>query len=330
MRIGLISFAHVHAEAYAYHLGHMHEVEFVGVADANLARGAEAARRYGTVFFSSYEALLAAGPDGVVVCSENARHREPVEMAAAAGVHVLCEKPLATTLTDAQAMIDACRQARVVLMTAFPMRFSAPLLEVKTLLDQGGLGRVYACTGVNQGQVPRRYREWFVDKELAGGGSAMDHTVHLTDVLRWFLGREVVEVYAQLNRIIHGDSVTVETGGQVMLTFEDGTFATIDCSWTRPANYPTWGGLSLDLVGERGVAHADAFVQNLTVYSNQPQHPAWLAWGSDPDQAMISEFVGAIREQRAPGVTGEDGYRALEVALAVYQSAALGRAVRLG
>lgn len=330
MRIGLLSFAHVHAEAYAFHLGQMPGVEFVGIADTDPVRGREAAQRYGAAFFPTYEALLAAGPDGVIVCSENARHRAPVELAAAAGVHVLCEKPLAITLADAGAMIEACRRAGVVLMTAFPMRFSAPLLEVKALLDQGGLGRVYACAGTNQGQVPRRYREWFVDPALAGGGSAMDHTVHLTDVLRWFLQREVVEVYAQLNRIIHGGSVAVETGGQVMLTFDDGTFATIDCSWSRPANYPTWGGLALDLVGERGVVHADAFVQNLTLYSNQPQHPAWLAWGSDPDQAMIREFMDTIHEQRAPRVTGEDGYRALEVALAVYRSAELGRAVRLG
>ncbi len=330
MRIGLLSFAHVHAEAYAYHLGLLPEVEFVGIADPDVDRGQAAARQYGVAFFPSYAALLAAGPEGVIVCTENARHREPVELAAAAGVHVLCEKPLATTLADARAMIEACQRAGVVLMTAFPMRFSAPLLEAKALLEQGGLGRVYACSGVNQGQVPRRYREWFVDKTLAGGGSAMDHTVHLTDVLRWFLGREVVEVYAQLNRIIHGDTVEVETGGQVMLTFDDDTFATIDCSWSRPANYPTWGGLALDLVGERGVVHADAFVQNLTLYSNRPQQPAWLTWGSDPDQAMIREFIAAVQERRAPRVSGEDGYRALEVALAVYRSAASGRPVRLG
>ena len=329
MRIGLLSFAHVHAEAYAYHLNAMPDVDFVGIADVDEVRGRDAAQRYGTGFFPSDEALLAARPDGVIVCTENARHRRPVELAAAAGVHVLCEKPLATTLADAQAMIDACHRAGVVLMTAFPMRFSAPLLEVKALLDQGGLGQVYACTGVNQGQVPRRYREWFVDPELAGGGSAMDHTVHLTDLLRWLLRREVVEVYAQLNRIIHGDTVAVETGGQVMLTFEDGTFATIDCSWSRPANYPTWGGLALDLVGDRGVVHADAFVQNLTLYSNRPQHPAWLAWGSDPDLAMIREFMAAVTEQRPPCVTGEDGYRALEVALAVYRSAELGQTQRI-
>jgi predicted dehydrogenase len=329
MRLGLLSFAHIHAEAYAHHLSIMRGVEFVGIADEDRARGEDAAQRYNARFFPSYEALLAERPDGVVVCSENACHRRPVELAAQAGAHVLCEKPLATALADAQAMIDACRQAGVILMTAFPMRFSPPLLEVKALLDQGGLGRVLACNGANQGQVPRRYREWFVDKALAGGGSAMDHTVHLADVLRWYLRQEVVEVYAQLNRIIHGDTVEVETGGLVMLTFADGAFATIDCSWSRPANYPTWGGLALELIGERGVIHADAFGQNLTAYSNQPEYPAWLSWGSDADQAMIAEFMAAIDEQRAPRVTGEDGYKALEIALAVYRSAELGQPVRL-
>ncbi len=329
LRLGLLSFAHVHAEAYAYHLGTMPGVRFVGIADSDSVRGHAAAQRYGVRFFPSYHALLDEGLDGVIICSENVRHRALVELAAAASVNILCEKPLATTLEDGRAIIAACEAAGVVLMTAFPMRFSAPVREVKALLDQGGLGKVLACNGTNQGQVPKRYREWFVDKELAGGGSVFDHTVHLADILRWYLGSEVVEVYAQTNRIVHGEDVEVETGGLLMLTFADGTFASIDCSWSRPANYPTWGGLGFDLIGEKGVVNVDAFRQNLTAYSNAPEHPAWLAWMSDPDRAMIAEFMAAIREQRTPAVTGFDGYKAMEVALAAYRSAEAGQPVRL-
>ncbi len=240
----------------------------------------------------------------------------------------MCEKPLATTLADGQAMLDACGSAGIVLMTAFPMRFSAPILEVKTLLDQGGLGKVLAVNGVNQGQMPKHHRAWFVDKELAGGGSVFDHTVHLTDVLRWYLDSEVVEVYAQTNRIMHRDEVDVETGGLLLVTFEDGTFASIDCSWSRPKNYPTWGGLALDLIGEKGVVHVDAFSQNLAAYSNTDQ-PAWLPWLSDSDRSMISEFMAAIREQRAPSVSGYDGYKAMEVALTAYRSAEFGQPIAL-
>ena len=328
MKLGIVSFAHLHAESYAHALTAMPGVEFIGIADDDLARGEHFARQYGAPFFPSYEALLAAQPDGVIVCAENARHRPLVELAARAGVNVMCEKPLATTLADGQAMLDACEQAGVILMTAFPMRFSAPILEVKSLLEQGGLGKVLAVNSVNQGQMPKRYRDWFVDKELAGGGSVFDHTVHLADVLRWYLDSEVVEVYAQTNRIMHREEVEVETGGLLLITFADGTFASIDCSWSRPLNYPTWGGLALDLIGEKGVVSVDAFSQNLASYSNTDQ-PAWLPWLSDPDHSLVSEFLAAIREQRPPSVTGYDGYKAMEVALAAYQSAELGEPVAL-
>ncbi|NOX63568.1 MAG: Gfo/Idh/MocA family oxidoreductase [Chloroflexi bacterium] len=328
MKLGILSFAHLHAESYAHQLKTLPDVEFIGIADDDRARGERFANAYDVPFFESYEALLAEKPDGVIICSENARHRPLVELAAAAGVHAMCEKPLATTLEDGQAMLEACQRAGVILMTAFPMRFSAPILEVKSLIDQGALGKILAVNSVNQGQMPKRYRDWFVDKELAGGGSVFDHTVHLADVLRWYLDAEVVEVYAQTNRIMHRDEVEVETGGLLLVTFENGTFASIDCSWSRPMNYPTWGGLALDLIGEKGVVNVDAFSQNLTAY-HQTDPPAWLPWLSDPDRAMVSEFMAAIREARTPRVTGYDGYKAMEVALAAYRSAELGRPVSL-
>lgn len=329
MKIGIMSFAHLHAEAYIHNLRAVPGVEMIGLADDNPERGRHFADMFEARFFPSYQALLAEQPDGVLVCSENANHRPLVEMAAAAGVHVLSEKPLATTLEDAQAMVNACQKAGVILMTAFPMRFSAPLLEVKARLDEGSLGQVYACNTTNQGQMPIKHRQWFVDKKLAGGGAVMDHTVHLADVLRWYLHSEVAEVYAQTNHILHANTVDVETGGLIMLTFTNGVFATIDCSWSKPLNYPTWGGLTMELISERGLTVIDAFSQNLNIYRQSTASNYWTYWGSDANQAMIDEFVSAIREQRAPAVTGKDGYKALEVALAVYASAESGRPVKL-
>jgi predicted dehydrogenase len=329
VKIGIMSFAHLHAEAYIHNLSAISGVEFIGLADDDAARGQHFAGQFNARLFPSYEALLAESPDGVIICSENNKHRPLAELAAQAGVHVLSEKPLATTLPDARAIIDACAAANVILMTAFPMRFSAPLLEVKATLDEGRLGRLYGFNTTNQGQMPGAHRHWFVDRELAGGGAVMDHTVHLADVLRWFLRAEVAEVYAVHNHIMHRDTVDVETGGLLMLTFGDGTFASIDCSWSKPLNYPTWGGLTMELISERGLTVVDAFRQNLNIYNQrQPAH-TWAYWGSDANQAMLEEFVAAIREQRPPAVTGEDGYRAIEVALAAYQSAATGQPVKL-
>ncbi|MCJ7531004.1 MAG: Gfo/Idh/MocA family oxidoreductase, partial [Anaerolineales bacterium] len=154
MKIGIMSFAHLHAEAYIQNLRAVPGVEMIGLADDDSGRGQQFAHQFEARLFRSYEELLEAKPDGVVICSENNNHRSLVEMAAAAKVHVLCEKPLATTVEDAQAIVDACQKAGVLLMTAFPMRFSAPLMEVKARLDAGDLGQVYAFKSSNQGELP--------------------------------------------------------------------------------------------------------------------------------------------------------------------------------
>ena len=328
IKIGILSFAHHHGEAYIHNLRNQPQAELIGVADDDRQRGKRIANLNGARFFSSYEELLEAGPDGVIICTENNRHRPLVEMAASRGISVLCEKPLGTTQEDAQAIVNSCDQAGVLLMTAFPMRFSAPVLAVKASLDGGEFGRVYCFNATNQGELPTKHRKWFVDPVLAGGGALMDHTVHLVDLMRWFLGSEVSEVYAQTNRIFHANEVEVETGGLEMITFQDGTFASIDCSWCRPSYWPTWGGLTFEMVTERGAVVVDAFRQNLVVYRHDWQRAGWAYWGSDSNLAMVTEFVEAIRTQRPACVTGVDGLRAVEVTLAAYQSASSGLPVR--
>jgi predicted dehydrogenase len=328
MRIGIMSFAHHHAEAYIRNLSTIPDMELIGVADDDHQRGRSIAQKNGVPYFF-YEDLLSSKPDGVIICSENSKHRLMVEMAADAKVNVLCEKPLATSVSDARAVVTACERAGVLLMTAFPMRFSAPLLEVKARIDAGDFGGVYCFNATNQGELPSKHRKWFVDKQLAGGGALMDHTVHLVDIMRWYLNSEVSEVYAQTNQIFHAGEVDVETGGLELITFQNGTFATIDASWSRPSYWPTWGGLTFEMITERGAVVVDAFRQNLTVYSHTWQRANFMHWGSDSNQAMLNEFVTAIREDRSPVVTGWDGYRAVEVTMAAYESANSGIPVQL-
>jgi predicted dehydrogenase len=329
IRIGILSFAHHHGEAYISNLRHMPGVELVGVADDDPMRGQTVAAHHTAKYFHTYEDLLGARPDGVIICTENNRHRPLVEMAASRGIHVLCEKPIATALEDARAIVDACQKAGVLLMTAFPMRFSPPLLEIKSRLDYGDFGDVYCFNATNQGELPTKHRGWFVDPELAGGGAIMDHTVHLVDIMRWFTGSEVQSVYARSNRILHADEVQVETGALEMLTFESSAFATIDASWSRPPYWPTWGGLTIEMVTQRGAIQVDAFRQNLNVYRHEWQGSKWLSWGYDSNQGMVNEFANAIRENRQPRVTGIDGLRAVEAALAAYESDRTGKTVEV-
>jgi len=329
MKIGLVSFAHHHAEAYIAALNNIKQAQCIGITDEDEKRGKTFAELYKIPFFTSHQELFAQKPDGVIVCTETINHKAPVTMAAEMGIHVLCEKPLATTLKDTEAMIKVCEENNAILMTAFPMRFSPPIIEIKNMLDNGSLGDIYCLNTTNQGKMPRHQREWFIDKTLAGGGCFMDHIVHLADIFRWCLKSEVKKVYAQSNRIMHANEVDVETGGLVMLTFANNVFATIDCSWSKPGLFPTWGGLTMKLIGEKGVVMVDAFKQNIITYGNPQQHTSWSFWGSDSNQLMIQEFFDAISQERLPLITGRDGYKALEIVQAAYESNSTGNPVKL-
>jgi len=331
LRVGILSFAHLHAEGYIQNLRDLPGVEVVGFSDEDGARGTHIAEVFGARYFGRHEDLLAEGLDGVLVCSENARHREHIELAAEAGAHVLCEKPIATTLEDAEAMRDACARHGVRFMTAFPMRFDASVVAAKAMLARGDLGGLYAVNGINHSEIPKAHRAWFAQKALAGGGAVMDHTVHLVDLLRWYTRSEVREVYAEVGNPFYKGEVDVDTAGLVTLTFENSVFAAVDCSWSRPEGvYPRWGHLKMELVGERGVLSVDAFAQHLDHYSKTaPRSASWQNWGGDPNRAMLAEFLASIREGREPAVTWRDGYEALKVALACYASAEGGQPVKL-
>jgi predicted dehydrogenase len=329
VRLAVLSLAHHHAEAYLAILSAMPGVELVGLWDEDAERGRRVAAANGTRAFPTGGELLGAGIHGAIVCSVNTHHRGLVESAAAAGVHVLCEKPLATSIEDARAMVDACADAGSTLMTAFPMRFSPPVQALHAAHRAGSIGDVVCIEGVNTGEIPDVHRAWFVDRALSGGGAVADHVVHLADLYRWLLRSEVVQVYAVANAILRDRFSAVETGGLVSLRFANGVFATIDCSWSKPGSYPTWGGLSVEVVGTRGAVTVDAFGQHLVLHGEADAGTSWPFWGSDPSQAMLAEFASAIREGRQPAVTGVDGLRAVEIVDAAYRSIAEGQPVTL-
>ena len=123
LRVGLVSFAHVHAPALASTLRGLEHVEFTGIHDEDPARGRAAVKEHGARWHETLDGLLAAS-EAVVIASTNFDRRRYTEAAAAKGVHVLSEKPLATTVVDGRAMIEACRRAGVQLGVAFPVRSS--------------------------------------------------------------------------------------------------------------------------------------------------------------------------------------------------------------
>lgn len=321
-RIGVASFAHVHAPQYAQALLDLGDdiVEFVGVADEDVDRGREAAELFGVRFFESVGAL-AGEVDAVIVCSENRDHLRDVSAALEGGAHVLCEKPIATTVSDAEAMIQAAESAGRELRIAFPIRFLPAVRRARQLVVSGAVGRVIAVNGTNHGQVPGG---WFLDPQRSGGGAVMDHTVHVADTLRWMLGVEAVSVYAEIGSFFGADGtddagiLTLELEGGRMA---DGAFATIDPSWSRGGGYPTWGDFALRITGTSGVLHVDGFADHLTTFEHDAGNTSWTHTGEDMNTLMIRDLIRCLGEDSSETATGLDGLRALEIVLAAYDSA---------
>ncbi|WP_394428767.1 Gfo/Idh/MocA family protein [Streptomyces sp. SGAir0957] len=339
LKVGVLSFAHVHAGGFARLLAAMDGVQVLAAdPETDLAapgevRGKDFAAQLGVDYVDTYEEVFAWGPDKVVVCSENVRHRPLVELAAAHGVDVLCEKPLATTVEDGAAMVEACRAAGVRLAVAHPVRFSPAYLAVREAVRNGTAGEVLAVSGANNGYMPGARRRWFADPVLAGGGALMDHTVHIADLLDdLFDASPVTSVYAQTNNVLYADDedVPVETAGLLTLTYANGAVATIDCSWSQPQHHPAWGGLAMQVIGDRATLEMDAFDQKLHGFSEASRSGIELPYGVDLDALMLRAFL--YGDDTGPiGVTdGEAGLRALRTVTAAYESAREGRTVTVG
>jgi predicted dehydrogenase len=323
-KIGVMSFAHMHAYGYARALTELGNVAFVAVADEDASRAKAAGKQFGVHVFKTYQEMLSSDIDAVVVCSENVNHRKHVVLAAQSEKHVLCEKPLAGTLQDAEAMVEVAKRSGVKLMTAFPCRYHSAYRRLKQSVSSGELGKVLAIKATNQGKCPWG---WFVDTALSGGGAVIDHTVHLVDLMRDLTAAEPARVYAEIdNRMYGGD---FDDTGIVTVDFNNGMFVTIDCSWSRPKSYPFWGNVNMDVTGTAGSASMKMFAQKIDYYSGDGGSYTHEYYADDIDLALVGSFADSVVQDKNVEVTGEDGVKALRVALAAYESAKTGRTVDL-
>lgn len=335
MKVAILSFAHLHAATYIELLRDRSDIELVttdpDAPPGDPTRGKALADELGVTYTAGYEEVFAERPRAVIVTSENTRHRQLVEQAAAAGAHILCEKPLATTEHDARAMIEACEQAGVNLMTAYPVRFHPAFTALRHSLADGSLGSLLSVHGVNNSSAPGLDRPWFADPDLAGGGAIMDHTVHIADLLDVLLdGEQPTQVYAVANTLLAqggADEQKVESAGLLTLSYARGLVATIDCSWSHPSSHPTWGGLTLTCVGDRGPIEFDAFPPLLEGYDAAQASPRWEHGTINLDAAMLDSFLAASRTGQRAHPDGKTGLRTLRTVLAAYQSLHTGQPV---
>jgi predicted dehydrogenase len=263
--------------------------------------------------------------DAVIITSANADHCAIALECVRRRKHILCEKPIATTVEDAQAMIWAAREAGVKLMTAFPVRFSPAVRQAKRIIKEGKLGRVLGGATSNHGSMPGG---WFTQPERSGGGAIIDHTVHVIDLIRWLFEDEIESVFALAENRLHPE-ISCEDCGLLLFRTRKGLSFSLDTSWSRCKSYPIWGDVKLDIRGEDANLFLNCFPCSVNLYDDTVLRHTAFSLGDNLDRLMLEEFCAAIREDREPEVTGEDGLRALEVTLAAYKASSGGHVVKL-
>lgn len=321
VRVGVAGLAHIHVGGYLEILGGHPDALLMGVWDEDEGRSAELAGRSQVPACHSLEDLLGLGLDLLVVCSENTRHLLPVLGAAEAGVHVLCEKPLGTDLDQMGRMIAACREAGVGLMTAFPNRYVPDLVRARELVRGGGLGELRAVKATNKGKMPGGF---FIDPALSGGGSLMDHVVHVADLMNWFL-EDVPEWVCALSGTVLHPELTVDDVSMVHFGYPGGVTVTLDSSWSRSEKFPSDRNLTLDLMGTEGTLAVDIVTDHSRILSDRADRELYLDFGENKVRRMLYDAVDRVLKGESFAVTGEDGLRAAAVALAAIDSARTGR-----
>lgn len=337
--IGVIGCGGIAHAAHLPNIARNPRAKLIAVADIDLDRAKATTDQYGGVAYQDYHELL-ANPDVEAVCitSWAAAHAEQVIAAAQAGKHILCEKPIAITLKDADAMVEAAEQAGVKFTMGYQPRFGTQWPLVKQLIDDGLLGQIMGATVIaaspSSHGVP-----WFLDKSLSGGGVLIDWGIYTAYTLNWWLG-PVSRVYAtsaifRKDVTVRGQllkDVDVEDTVAAQLSFANGAMGTWYSAWAVKASH---GGVTID--GTEGSIVIESGKHTVRLLSKKIDEPAQIAgWheipANDPPLVemhyrKIAHLVDSVLDDTPLVLTGADGRDALELVLGIYRSADTGQPV---
>jgi predicted dehydrogenase len=355
IRVGMLSFAHVHAEFRAKALSEIPGARVVVVADDNQARGCDAADRHaGGEFTPDWRELVARGDlDLIMVHSENARHAEQVVAIAEAGIDVFCEKPIATRLEDGARMLEAVERAGVDATVAFVSRFSQEAERAKRIVDTGALGEIVnarsliGLAGVAEIGCPPEMVAWFEDEHASGGGAWIDEGAHGIDLLRWLVGD--IDRIAMLTARRAKPHLQSEDIAVASIGFVNGALGEVTTSWSL--NIDVGMRNTLELYGTGGTLVLEPTARHPQVSLYTTRLPAelrgWVIPQITPDETEPHDYtswpphvhhykreVAAYIQRRRNGTrpygpSMRDGYACLEVLAAGYESARSGRIQRL-
>jgi predicted dehydrogenase len=327
MRVGIIGTGNM-GRMHAGHWARL-PVELAGFYSRTLERAHSTAADFGACAFSSLDALLSE-VDVVDVCTPTPTHKHIVLAAAAAGKHIICEKPLARHLRDAEAMVAACAAAGIRLFVAHVVRFFPEYARAKEIFDAGTLGRPGVIRTVRGGSFPAPNTEnWFADFERSGS-VIMDMLIHDIDYVRWCFG-DIKTVFAR-GLTFSG----VPDADHVLLTvrFHNGAIGHLEGSWAfPPGNFRT----RLEIAGDGGLLEVDSLDtlpfsvtlkqqgHSLTAgvpVPESPMHPT-----DDPYYREIAHFFSCLESGADFVVSPQDALEAVRVGLATLESLRTGQPV---
>lgn len=304
--IGVGAMGRHHARLY-------HDLEaadLVGVADNNEKTAQEVAAAYDTEAFTDCEQLLRKDLDAVSIAVPTSLHKEIAGKAAQYGVHMLIEKPIADSLSGADAIIEAARRADLKLMVGHIERFNPVILKLKELIAKGELGEILSISCRRVGPNPVRIRDV---------GIIIDLAVHDIDAISYLYGRRALNIYA-----VAGNSFHIEEDyASIILQYEDRKAGFVETNWLTPHKIR-----KITVTGTDGVAHADYLAQTLELWQGGSVEEVRIE-KREPLRNELEHFLYAVANGEAPSPSGEEGKYALHVALAAIQSYKSGKNILL-
>lgn len=318
--------------------------ELAAIADVNTERARSVAPSGKIGIFDDYQKLIASDHiDSVIVSTPPHLHEEIVVAALDAGKHVLCEKPLSNTVDACRRMVEASKRTGKVLTTGFNHRYFPAVQFVKRTLDSGAIGeldhiRAFAGhTGLSEFKAP-----WMYDKKIMGGGALMDNGIHIIDLTRYLLG-DVEEVFGLATCDVWKLDHSEDNGFALMLS-PQGKRAVLHATWTEWKGYR----FHIEAYGDKGMARAYyAPMMSMAVYLDKPggrgrrkynfypmnivkeKVSGWQTTTVKALQEEFRDFVGLCEGRKGIIADGFSGFRAVEIANAVYRSTEQRQAIRL-
>ena len=323
LRAGIVGagfIAQVHAAAYTAHGG----VELVVIADPLGHKAQALADRYGARAVAQVDELLASDVDVVSVCTPTPTHADVSIAAMRAGKHVLCEKPMARSLAQGEAMIAAARDTGTKLMVGHVTRYEPDHVRAKAIIDEGNIGTLRMAFQSITGPFPEwSSGGWFADAAQSGG-PVVDLAIHSFDSLAWFFGRPVTRVMAVGTK----SKIDLYSYALVTLNFDGGGLGLVEVSWSHPRAQDLT--VRTELMGTHGRINWDyADIASMFTVGNDTPRRQFVMLGEHSFADEVAAFVDCVERDVPPPIAGEHALETLRIALAAHESLETGRAVAL-